>query len=64
VIFATMARSIRGLTGISLLPSKVSGSVKRSVRHAKVSGLDQTNYDDTARFERKTDRMVGVVFQT
>ena len=62
VIFAAMARSIGGLTGISLLPSRVSASAKRSVRDVKVSGLDQTNYDGTARFERKTDRMLQVVF--
>ena len=52
-----MARSIGGLTGIPLLPSRVSDSVERSVRDVKVSGLDQTNYDGTARFERKTVRM-------
>ena len=62
VIFATMARSIGGLTGIPLLPSRVSDSVKRSMRHVRVSGLDQTNYDGTARFERKTDRMLQVLF--
>ena len=57
-----MARSIGGLTGIPLLPPRVSDSVERSVRHVKVSGLDQTNYDGTARFERKTVKMLGVVF--
>jgi hypothetical protein len=33
--FATMARSIRGLMGIPLLPSGVSDSVERSVRHVR-----------------------------
>jgi len=39
--FATMARSIGGLTGIPLLPSRVSDSVERSVRHVRGHNPDR-----------------------
>jgi len=39
--FATIARSIRGLAGIPLLPSRVSDSVTRSVRHVRGHNPDR-----------------------